>query len=173
MIEIIKAKIWDILKEKEVSLVMVFDKEGRILWHKGRKINGQTIDEGEGFSKSYIKKCLNSGQGIDRENVVIKSSQDISSESAFRLVIKCILIHPLENDLFLYVDSGKKESFSTAERETFKMLGDMAAELVKQIRKQQEIAGDITGASEAIEKVKKLVLNYSIVEEPILLKGET
>lgn len=173
MIEIIKAKIWDILKEKEVSLVMVFDKEGRILWNKGRKINGKTIDEGEGFSKSYIKKCLNNGQGIDRENVVIKSSQDISSESAFRLVIRCILIHPLENDLFLYVDSGKKESFSIAERETFKMLGDMAAELVKQIRKQQEIAGDITGTSEAIAKVKKLILNYSIVEEPILLKGET
>jgi len=173
MIEIIKAKIWEILKEKEVSLVMVFDKEGRILWHKGRKINGKTIDEGEGFSKSYIKKCLNSGQGIDRENVVIKSSQDILSESAYRLVIKCILIHPLENDLFLYVDSGKKESFSIAERETFKMLGDMAAELVKQIRKQQETAGGITGTSEAIEKIKKLVLNYSIVEEPILLKGET
>lgn len=173
MIEIIKAKIWDMLKEKEVSLAMVFDKKGRILWHKGREIVGQTIQDGAGFSKSYIKKCLESGEGIDRENVVIKTSQDIQSESAFRLIIKCILVYPIENGLFLYVDSGLKESFSAAERNTFKMLGDILAEMVKQIKKRQENIGGITGSSEACEKIKKLVLNYSIVEEPILLKGET
>ena len=173
MIEIIKTKIWDRLKEKEVSLAMVFDKEGRILWHKGRPIQGQTVHDGQGFSKSYIIKCLNSGVGIDRENVVVKTMRDIQSESALRLVIKCILIHPVANDLFLYVDSGKKESFSTCEREMFKMLGDMLAEMVEQIKKQQENAGGISGSSDVIETVKKLVLNYSIVEEPILLKGET
>ena len=173
MIEIIKTKIWDRLKEKEVSLAMVFDKEGRILWHKGRPIQGQTVHDGQGFSKSYIIKCLNSGVGIDRENVVVKTMRDIQSESALRLVIKCILIHPVANDLFLYVDSGKKESFSSCEREMFKMLGDMLAEMVEQIKKQQENAGGISGSSDVIETVKKLVLNYSIVEEPILLKGET
>lgn len=173
MLEIIKNRVWDMLKEKEVSLAMVFDRKGHILWHKGRAIKGQTIHEGEGFSKSYIIQCLNSGEGIDRENVVIKSSRDILSESAMRLVIKCILIHPVANDLFLYVDSGRKESFSAVERDMFKMLGDMLADMVEQIKKHQEHAGGISGTGEAIEKVKKLVLNYSIVEEPILLKGET
>lgn len=30
------------LEKKEVSLVMIFDKNGTILWHKGRKIEGET-----------------------------------------------------------------------------------------------------------------------------------
>jgi DNA-binding NtrC family response regulator len=173
MIEIIKTKIWEMLKGKAVSLAMVFHGNGQILWHKGRNIKGNFIHEGEGFSKSYIKKCLNTGEGIDRENVVITSPQNTLSESALRLVIKCILIYPLENDLFLYVDSGKKESFSPGERDMFKMLGDMLAEMIKQLKQQQESAGGITGKSKAMEKVKKMVLNYAIVEEPILLKGET
>jgi transcriptional regulator with PAS, ATPase and Fis domain len=173
MFEIIKNKIWTMLEKKEVSLAMVFDRDGRILWHKGREIKGNVIHEGEGFSKSYIKKCLDTGIGIDRENVVVTSPKDPLSESALRLVIKCILIHPLENDLFLYVDSGKKETFNSTERDMFKMLGDMLVDTIKQLRRQQEDAGGIIGKSEAMEKVKKMVLNYAIVEEPVLLKGET
>jgi DNA-binding NtrC family response regulator len=173
MLEIIKSKIWEMLKEKEVSLAMVFDRNGRILWHKGRNIKGNFIHEGEGFSKSYIKNCLNTGEGIDKENVAITSTLAALPESALRLVIKCILIYPLENDLFLYVDSGKKESFSDCERAVFKMLGDMLAEMIEQLKVQQESVGGITGKSDAMEQVKKMVLKYSIVEEPILLKGET
>lgn len=173
MLEIIKTKIWETLKEKEVSLAMLFDRNGRILWHKGRTICGNFIVEAEGFSKSYIKKCLDTGEGIDRENVVITSPDDRLSESALRLVIKCVLIHPLDNDLFLYVDSGKKESFDAGERGMFKMLGDILVEMIRHLRRQQENAGGITGSSEAMEQVKKMVLNYSIVEEPVLLKGET
>lgn len=173
MLEIIKTKIWETLKEKEVSLAMLFDRNGRILWHKGRTICGNFIVEAEGFSKSYIKKCLDTGEGIDRKNVVITSPDDRLSESALRLVIKCVLIHPLDNDLFLYVDSGKKESFDAGERGMFKMLGDILVEMIRHLRYQQENAGGITGSSEAMEQVKKMVLNYSIVEEPVLLKGET
>jgi DNA-binding NtrC family response regulator len=53
------------------------------------------------------------------------------------------------------------------------MLGDMLAETVEQIRRSQERTGGITGCSEAMKKIKKQVLKYSLVEEPILLKGET
>ena len=173
MIEIVKNKIWEMLKEKEVSLAMVYDREGKILWHKGRDIKGNSIQDGEGFSKSYLYKSLESGQGLDRENVVITSAKDYLPESAFRLVIKCILIHPIGKELFLYVDSGKKDSFSPAERDTFKMLGDMLAEMLEQLSKDQEKIGIISGSSQAMEKIKKLVLKYSIVEEPVLLKGET
>ena len=109
-----------------------------------------------------------------REAILKKTAfQELLPESAFRLVIKGILIHPIENDLFLYVDSGKKESFNACERDMFKMLGDILAEMIRQLKKQQEDAGGIAGSSAAIEKIKKLVLNYAIVEEPILLKGET
>jgi len=173
MFEVIKTKIWSILKEKEVSLAMVYDNEGRILWHKGRGIIGKTIEEGEGFSKSIIRNSLKSGKRINREKVLIASSGNGLPESAYKLLIKAILVHPIERDLFLYVDSGIKESFTASERDMFKMLGDMLGLMVKQIKKNQENIGGITGSSEAMKKIKKLVLNYSIVEEPILLKGET
>jgi transcriptional regulator with PAS, ATPase and Fis domain len=173
MIEIIKVKIWEILKEKAVSLAMVYDREGRILWHKGREISGKTVLKGGGFSKSYIKKSLESGMRIRKQNVAVTSSKEFISESAARLLIKCILIYPIGKDLFLYVDSGKKESFSTGEGDMFKMLGDMLAETVEQIRRSQERTGGISGCSEAMKRIKKQVLKYSLVEEPILLQGET
>ena len=173
MFEVIKTKLWSILKEKEVSLAMVYDNEGRILWHKGRGIRGKTIEEGEGFSKSIIRKSLASGKRINKEKVLIASSGNGLSESAYKLLIKAILVHPIERDLFLYVDSGIKESFTASERDMFIMLGDILGIMVRQIKKNQENIGGITGSSEAMKKIKKLVLNYSIVEEPILLKGET
>jgi transcriptional regulator with PAS, ATPase and Fis domain len=173
MIDVIKTKIWEILKEKAVSLAMVYDREGRILWHKGRKITGRTIHEGEGFSKSFVKKSLESREGITKENVFVASAQGFISESAVRLLIRSVLIYPITGDLFLYVDSGRKDSFDSIERNTFKMLGDMLAETVKQIRREQESEGGIIGSSEEMDNIKKLVLKYSLVEEPIFLKGET
>ncbi|MCP5102122.1 MAG: sigma-54-dependent Fis family transcriptional regulator, partial [bacterium] len=173
MIEIIKTKIWEILKEKAVSLAMVYDREGRILWHKGRKIIGRTIGDGQGFSKSYIKKSLENEEGIHKENVVIESSSDVISESFTQLLIRCVLIYPINKDLFLYVDSGQKDSFSGIQRNTIKTLGDMLAETVKKIRIDQDSEGRISGSSEEMDKVKKQVLKYSLVEEPIFLQGET
>ena len=38
MLEIIKNKIWGLLKDKEVSLVMIFHRDGEILWHRCREI---------------------------------------------------------------------------------------------------------------------------------------
>ena len=52
MFDIIKLKLWEILKKKEVSLAVVYDREGRLLWHKGREISGKTIEEGEGFGEN-------------------------------------------------------------------------------------------------------------------------
>jgi hypothetical protein len=112
MLDIIKTKLWEILKEKDISLAMVYEREGRILWHKGREIIGKTIQEGDGFSKSFLIKSLQTGEGIDRENVVIASSKDTLPKSAYSLLLKGILIQPIEKDLFLYIDSGTKESFN-------------------------------------------------------------
>jgi DNA-binding NtrC family response regulator len=173
MLDIIKTKLWDILKEKEVSLAMVYDREGRILWHKGREIIGKTIQEGEGFSKSFLIKSLQSGEGIDRENVIIASSKDTLPQSAYSLLIKGILVQPIEKDLFLYIDSGTKESFNAGERGMFRMLGDMLAETVRRMRDTRGKTGGVSGSSGAMDKIRQLMLKFSLVEEPILLKGET
>lgn len=161
------------LKEKEVSLAMVYDREGRILWHKGREITGKTIQEGEGFSKSYLIKSLQNGQGIDHENVVIASSKNTLPKSAYNLLIKGILVQPIEKDLFLYIDSGTRESFNTGERDMFKMLGDMLAETVRRMRDTRGKTGGMSGSSSAMDKIRHMMMKFSLVEEPILLKGET
>jgi hypothetical protein len=162
MFDIIKTKLWDILKEKDVSLAMLYDREGRILWHKGREIAGKTIQEGEGFSKSYLFKSLQTGEGIDRENVVIASSKDTLPKSAYSLLLKGILIQPIEKDLFLYIDSGTKESFNDNERHMFRMLGDMLAETVSRMRDTRGKPGGVSGSSGALEYYDKSI---KIMEE--------
>jgi len=55
----------------------------------------------------------------------------------------------------------------------FHLLGDMLAGLIRQLKSHQTSTCDMIGTSDAIENVKKLILNFAIVSEPILLKGET
>jgi hypothetical protein len=35
----IKTKLWELLRTKDISLAMLVNKEGEILWRKGREIN--------------------------------------------------------------------------------------------------------------------------------------
>ena len=51
MIELIKTKVWNILKEKDVSLALIYNREGEILWHRGREIKGKHTKNGYGFSR--------------------------------------------------------------------------------------------------------------------------
>ena len=58
MIELIKSQVWELLKNKKVSLAMIFDINGKIAWNIGRKIKGNNIHTGEGFSRSFIKNSI-------------------------------------------------------------------------------------------------------------------
>ncbi len=173
MIKTFKTKLWDTLKAKEVSLAMLYDREGKILWHKGREIKGKTIDEGEGFCKSYVHKSLESGGRIDTENVVVISSEKALSKSAQRLLVKSIIIQPIDHHFFLYIDSGTKEFFNDVEREIFKLLGELLKESIKQIRQSEDDSTGISGTSEEIKNIRELVLKYSLEEDPVLIRGET
>jgi len=173
MIEIIKTKLWNILKDKEVSLAMLYDREGNILWFRGREISGKNINTGEGFCKSYILESLRSGEGIDEENVIIKSSAKVLSESAHRLLVKSVVIQPINKDLFLYIDSGTKESFNETEHGIFRTLGELLGDTINQIEKSETGEGGITGKSEEIKKIREKTLKYSLEEDPVLLLGET
>jgi transcriptional regulator with PAS, ATPase and Fis domain len=173
MIESIKAKLWDLLKEKDVSLAMLYDREGNILWHMGREIIGKTIDEGERFSKSYIKKTLNSGDVIETEDVFITLTGSDLPESAIFLPIKSLIILPIDSHFFLYIDSGTKKSFTETDREVFKVLGELLGKMIEQIERNEKEIGGISGSSPQIQKIRKLVLKYSIEIKPVLLIGET
>ncbi len=173
MIESFKTKLGELLNQKEISLAMLFNREGKILWHKGRKISGSNIEKGSGFSKSYIQKILRNALPVNRDDIAIEAANGFISDSASELLIKSLLIIPVSCRIYLYIDSGVKEYFTDSDREIFKILGEMLSEVIFQIKKRESDINGITGTSEKINKVRDLVLKYSFVDEPVLLLGET
>lgn len=173
MFESIKTKIWELLKEKEVSLAMLFNGEGEILWHRGREITGKTIANGKGFSKSFIEQAHLQTGTVEEENVVVTSEMVDLSRSAVFLDIKSLIIQPVGRNFFLYIDSGAKDSFSAIDREVFKVIGGLLGEMINQVIKNETDVGGINGSSKETGKIRALVLKYSLEEEPVLLLGET
>lgn len=173
MIDIIKKKIWNLLEKKDVSLAMLYNKDGDILWHKGRGIVGRNVTGGEGFPKSHILETLDNPQPIEEENVLVSSIEKGLPISAALLKVKAIMIQPVSDFLYLYVDSGTRGAFSDTDREIFKLIGEFLGELVDQIRDNEIKGGGITGSSDEMEKIRQLVLKYSLEDEPVLILGET
>lgn len=173
MIEAIKIKLWDLLKDKSVSLVMIYNKRGEILWHKGRTIIGRNVQEGENFCKSYILKSLKIKEEISKKNVGISYLGDGLSESAEQLMIRSVFILPVEHDFYLYLDSGHRIYFSDIERAKFQLLASLLGETIQKIKLNETGHNGISGESNQIEEIKELVLKYSLEEDCILLLGET
>ncbi len=171
MLEMIKNKIWNILKQNEVSLAMIYDREGQILWHKGRRIQGKDVSHGEGFCTSYIKESLRSPEIIDVEDF-INSVPGKVSRSAEELLVKSIFIHPIQNKFFLYIDSGSKDMFTEKDRISFRVLGELLEQFITRVRDEADTFG-ITGKSRAIDNIRDRVVKYSLEEEPVLMRGET
>ena len=173
MFESIKTKLWGLLQEKEISLAMLYNREGEILWNRGRDIIGRNIYEGEGFSKSLIQKTIEKSDTVEEENIAISAEKGDLSRSANVLHIKSLMIQPISDHFFLYIDSGIKDSFGETDREGFRIIGELLGEMINQVRKNQNDIGGITGSSEKIKNIRELVLKYSLEENPVLLLGET
>jgi DNA-binding NtrC family response regulator len=173
MIEAIKAKLWRVLSEKEVSLAMVYDRHGHILWHRGRSIRGRSIEDGEGFPKSLIRRTIDEQRELQQEDVVVMAGGAGLPQSARALYLRSLLIQPIEQDYFLYLDSGSKESFSEGDCEVFRAMGELLGETIAGIRRHDADPSGIAGSSQAMERVRELVIAYALEEEPILLVGET
>lgn len=171
MFELIKEKTWHLLQGKEISLAMIYDKEGNILWHKGRDIRGKNTADGAGFCKSYIEESLKNPVRIDIEDFIESTPGNLSA-SAKEMLVKSIIIHPLHHGYFFYVDSGTKDIFSKEDRAAFKILGELLEQFITRTREESDIFG-LSGTSDALEKIRDLVVKYSIEEEPVLLSGAT
>jgi len=173
MFDSIKNKIWELLCEKDVSLALLFSGDGDIIWHRGRRITGKTVYEGTGFSRSYIEEAIRHGGSVDRENVVVGPAADQLSKSAIILRIKSLIILPVGRDFFLYIDSGAKDAFSDTDREVFRVIGSLLGETIDFVRINETTSSGISGTSPQIHHVRELVLRYSLVDDPVLLLGET
>ena len=173
MIEAIKAKLWGVLQQKEVSLAMVYDHHGRILWHRGRSITGRTVDEGEGFPKSLIRTTLAERREVEGEDVVVMAAGAELPQSARTLFLRSLLVLPIERDFYLYLDSGSREAFTVADREVFRAMGELLGESIAGIRAASSDPGGVAGSSPAMQRVRELLLRYALEDEPVLLLGET
>jgi DNA-binding NtrC family response regulator len=172
VIESIKAKLWEVLRDKEVSLAMVYDCRGVILWRRGRSISGRTVEDGSGFPKSLIRSSLARREELGSEHVVVTSEEATLPQSATALYLKSLLILPLAGGYFLYVDSGSKTAFSDSDREVFRALGELLEQTLAAVAEGGP-SSDLAGSSPAMAQVRELVARYAIEEEPVLLIGET
>jgi len=171
MIQRLEDKIWKSLQKRNVSLALMYNREGEILWNKGREIKGNSVFKGTGFCKSPIKESIAQCIGPGKENLLVRDS---ISESGGREMIKSLIIQPITDNLFLYIDSGIKEHFTQQESNSFLLLGEILEDIVKMIKTNiNELGNGFCGASNVIETLRKLVLNYSSLDEPVLLLGET
>lgn len=152
---------------------MLFNRDGEILWQRGRGTIGRNVFQGSGFSRTYIDEAIRSGNALERENVMVGPPSQDWSESALILRIKSLIILPIGDDFFLYIDSGVKDAFTATDKEIFRVIGSLLGEMILHVRLKEKEVGGLNGSSESINLVRDLVLRYSLVEEPVLLLGET
>ena len=93
--------------------------------------------------------------------------------SAYRLFVKSVIFYSIENNFFLYIDSGIKDSFSETDKELIKLIGKIFNSTIVYILDKERMVGGISGVSKAMENIREKVLLYSITKETILLSGET
>jgi len=171
VIESIKNKVWDILTGKEVSLAMLYNREGQILWHRGRAIKGQTIMDGRGFSKSCADAALQLGIAKEDGVAITRTVGDLP-DSARLLYVKNVMVVPAGCSLFLYVDGGVNAGFSPGDVEVIGAMGFMLGEMIDRFKAGGGSTGNIAGNSPAAQQVRDLVAKYALEEEPVLLLGE-
>lgn len=174
MIETIKEKIWGQLQDKEVSLAMIFDDQGEILWHRGRSIlKGKTLDRGCGYCSSQARQVLQEKKGNVSTRCVATYSELRGQESANLLNINSLVVLPVGNHHFLYVDSGVKLEFSETDIAVFISLGALLGDLLAGLQQKVAQSGGISGTSVQAEAIRTRIIKYAIEEDPVLLLGET
>jgi len=173
MIVKIKELIWNVIKRKEVSLVLIFNDEGDILWHRGRAVIGRNIKQGGGYSRSIIKQAIAERREIREDNFVITVSEENLPESAAILNIQNLIVLPVREKYFLYVDSGTTSGFSDREIGFFQAMGELLGLVIDDIRQDENRAYGFSGTSETAQKVRETIIKFSVEDLPILLMGET
>jgi len=174
MIGQIKDRIWELLRDKEISLAMIFDDRSEILWHRGRQITcGRKLSKGGGYCSTPMFQVLREGKRINRQKCSVAYADTLGSESARLLDIKSLIILPLAGPYFLYLDSGEKTGFSDRDIAIFEVLGALLGGLIEGMRSGHTGGMKLAGASGAVTEIREKIVRYAIEEEPVLLLGET
>jgi transcriptional regulator with AAA-type ATPase domain len=174
MIDKIKEKIWDLLKDKAVSLAMIFDSQGDILWHRGRDIaKSRKVSTGAGYSASWIKSALKDRRKLIQTGCAVNYVDLSRSNSANALNIKSLAILPFADQYYLYIDSGSKTEFSDKDLTVFETLASLLGGIINNVQSGFGLQKKISGGSKQAAAIREKIAKYAIEEEPVLLLGET
>ena len=173
MIEGIKEQLWKVLRDKKVSLAMIYADDGEILWHKGRNIKGKYLKESMGICKLTALQAIEKHKKIKEENCLINLNPSPLSDSAYLLNIKSLLIIPLAEKYFLYLDSGTSKEFGEREIGAFETMAAIMSEICKSLIGDQNQVNDKRPISPHLRALNEKVIRYAIEEEPVLLLGKT
>ncbi len=172
MIEQFKHRLAERIQQKDIGLVMIVDRSGRIRWHHGRPVSGRTVEEGWGFSRTHLLEVLDSGNPLESRDVTTSGNEGSLPHSARLLLVGSLFIHPIDDDLVLYVDSGR-DSLDPSDIEFFATSGDAIRSLLSELRTVDGRGGGITGSSPAAQRMRELVLAFALEDDPVLILGET
>ena len=172
MIEQFKHRLAERIRQKDIGLVMIVDRGGRIRWHHGRPVSGRTVAEGWGFSRTHLLEVLEDGNPLESREVIISGDEGALPRSARLLLVGSLYIHPIDDDLVLYVDSGR-DSLDPSDIEFFASSGEAIRSLLAELRSVDGSGGGITGSSPAAQRMRELVLSFALEDDPVLILGET
>ncbi len=173
MIGIIKERIWNIIKDKEVSLVMFYDNSGEILWHRGRKIYGSSVISGNGFFRNLILETLKTRKKLLKKDLILNLRDEGISKLPKLIQVTNLMIIPILDRYYLYVDTTSNGYFKREDLSLFENLGALLGDTIEMIKLKEKDIDGISGDSKEIKNIRELVLKYSIEEGPVLLIGET
>jgi DNA-binding NtrC family response regulator len=172
MIDTLKTRLAEKIRQKEIGLVMLVDRGGRIRWHAGRALGARTVADGGPFSRTHLLEVLSGGRGLSQHDVMISATESSFPASARHLYVKSLFIHPVNQDLVLYVDSGN-DGFDPGDIAFFRESGEALCALLAELKGIEEGSGGVSGPSPAARRIRELVLAYALEDDPVLLLGET
>jgi DNA-binding NtrC family response regulator len=172
VLEHFKHRLAERIRGTDIGLVMIVDRSGTIRWHAGRPVSGRTVADGRGFSKTHLLGVLDGGQPVTTHGVTVSREQQPLPESARLLLLGSLIIHPLDEELVLYVDSGN-DALDPADIEFFTSSSSDLRSLLAELRATDGRAGGMVGDSEAMQRIRDLALAFALEEDPVLILGDT
>jgi transcriptional regulator with PAS, ATPase and Fis domain len=172
MLRIMSEKLWSLMKEKDVSLVMIFDDEGKILWSRGREVRGKArdVNASYGFSRTVVKETLKQKREVFQKKGSYIVSEDILSGTAVNLGLKSVLTLPISKKMFVYFDS-KGKVFNKGDIEYLRGMVEIFGCAIEDL-KQREIPAVFFNNRE-MQDVREKVIKYAMENESVLITGET
>jgi transcriptional regulator with PAS, ATPase and Fis domain len=152
---------------------MFYDNTGAVLWHRGRKIYGKSVISGRGFFRHLILETLKTRKKLLKKDLMLNLKDEGISKFPECIQVTNLMIIPILDQYYLYVDSTSNEYFKKEDLTLFENLGTLLSDIIETIKLKERDIDGISGDSKEIKKIRELILKYSIEEDPVLLVGET